>query len=49
MPAMSDSTRSALLAELLPMAPTIATEIMPELTQRLASRVAARFVREVYL
>jgi aarF domain-containing kinase len=39
----------SLLSELLPLLPTVALEIMPQLTQRLVSRITARFVREVYL
>ena len=37
------------LAELLPMMPTVAAELAPQLAARLSSRVAARFVREVML
>ena len=44
-----DAAKTAQLArELLPLVPTVAQEIVPELVQRLASRAGARFVREVY-
>lgn len=38
-----------LVADLLPVLPTVATEILPELAQKLVSRVGARFVRELYI
>ncbi|KAL6749542.1 ABC1 family-domain-containing protein [Haematococcus lacustris] len=40
---------AAFLSDLVPVLPTLATEeVLPELTQRLASRVTARLVRELY-
>lgn len=39
---------SALVNELLPVLPTVATEILPELTGRLLSRITARVVRDLY-
>jgi len=39
----------AMVADVLPLMPALATEVLPELTQRLASRVAARLVRELYM
>lgn len=37
------------LAELLPVLPTVASEMLPELSRRLLSRVSARLVRELYV
>lgn len=39
----------AVAGELLPVLPAVATEIVPQLIGRLASRVAARAVREVFV
>ncbi len=39
----------AVAGELLPVLPAVATEIVPQLVGRLASRVAARAVREVFV
>jgi hypothetical protein len=36
------------MAELLPVLPTVATEVMPQLTSALISRISARVVRELY-
>lgn len=38
-----------LLQELMPFLPAVATEVLPQLTQRLVSRIAARAVRELYI
>ena len=38
-----------LLQELLPFLPAVATEVLPQLSQRLVSRVAARALRELYI
>ena len=38
----------AVVAELLPVLPTVATEVMPQLTSALISRISARVVRELY-
>ena len=35
--------------ELLPTIPKVATEILPELVQKLVSRIGARLVREIYM
>ncbi|KAG2482850.1 hypothetical protein HYH03_018241 [Edaphochlamys debaryana] len=43
----SFSEGAAVAGELLPVMPAVATEIVPQLVQRLASRVTARAVREV--
>lgn len=40
---------SRVLAELAPLLPEVATQIVPELTRRLAGRITARFLREVFL
>jgi hypothetical protein len=37
-----------LSAEMLPFLPAVATEILPELSRRLLSRIAARSIRELY-
>ena len=39
----------AFMAERLPVLPTVATEILPQLVQRLVSRIGARLVRELYI
>jgi aarF domain-containing kinase len=39
----------AVLRDLLPVLPTVAGELVPEVTQRLVSRITARFVRELYV
>ena len=39
----------ALVADLLPVLPTVATEVLPDLVQKLASRIGARLVRELYM
>ena len=36
-------------AELLPYLPSVALEVVPELSARLASRVSARLLRELFL
>lgn len=38
-----------LAQDLLPFLPAVATEVLPQLTQRLASRIAARALRELYI
>jgi len=40
-------TVSLLVQELLPMTPSLMRELLPEFTQRLISRVGARFIRDV--
>eukprot|EP00793_Prasinoderma_coloniale_P006634 PRCOL_00001464-RA len=37
------------LAEIAPLLPRVASQVLPELTERLTSRVAARAIREVFL
>jgi hypothetical protein len=39
----------AFVSQLLPAIPTVATEILPELMQKLVSRIGARIVRELYV
>lgn len=52
-PAASNVARmqntSVMVGELLPVLPPVAMELVPELGRRLASRITARFLREVYL
>lgn len=38
-----------LMQDLLPFLPAVATEVLPQLTQRLASRITARALRELYI
>lgn len=45
----SDFDGSTLAADLLPVLPTLAGEVLPDLTARLASRITARFVREFFV
>jgi aarF domain-containing kinase len=45
----TDAVKTAQLArELLPLMPTVAQEVVPELVRRLVSRAGARLVREIY-
>jgi hypothetical protein len=37
------------LAELLPVLPSVAGEVLPELSRMLVSRISARLVRELYV
>lgn len=37
------------IRDLLPFLPSVATQILPELSSRLFSRITARFVREVFI
>lgn len=37
------------LQELLPFLPSVATEMVPQLTERLVSRILARTLRELYI
>ncbi|KAG2432690.1 hypothetical protein HYH02_006675 [Chlamydomonas schloesseri] len=46
---LAGSDGLAVAGELLPVMPAVATEIVPQLAQRLASRVTARAVREILL
>lgn len=39
----------AVLRELLPFLPAVATEMVPQLTERLISRILARTIRELYV
>jgi aarF domain-containing kinase len=39
----------AMVRDLLPFLPSVATQILPELSSRLFSRITARFVREVFI
>ncbi|GAX72999.1 hypothetical protein CEUSTIGMA_g451.t1 [Chlamydomonas eustigma] len=41
--------RRAFVRELMPVLPTVATEVLPGLVERLVNRVAARVVKELYL
>jgi hypothetical protein len=41
--------RRAFVRELMPVLPTVATEVLPGLVERLVNRVAARMVKELYL
>ena len=43
------ASQRAFVAEMLPVLPLVATEILPELVQKLGSRIGARLVRELYL
>ncbi|GLI71535.1 hypothetical protein VaNZ11_016767 [Volvox africanus] len=43
------SNSAAVAGELLPVLPAVATEVVPQVIYRLASRVAARTVREVFV
>ncbi|KAG1670981.1 hypothetical protein FOA52_014370 [Chlamydomonas sp. UWO 241] len=40
--------QQAFFSELLPVLPTVATEVVPQIAQRLASRIGARLVRELF-
>ena len=37
------------LAEIAPLLPNVAGQVVPEVSRRLAGRIAARLIREVYL
>lgn len=39
----------AVVSELMPVLPSVATEVVPQLMARLTSRVVARIVRDVYM
>ena len=41
-------TRNSMQADVLPLLPRVAQEIVPEVVMRLTSRVAARFIRYMY-
>ena len=41
-------TRTSMQADVLPLLPRVAQEVVPELVMRLTSRVAARFIRYMY-
>lgn len=41
-------TRNSMQADVLPLLPRVAQEVVPELVMRLTSRVAARFIRYMY-
>lgn len=49
MSAAQVAQQRAFVADLLPVLPTVATEVLPELAQKLASRIGARLVRELYM
>lgn len=46
---MGSAEGAAVVSELMPVLPSVATEIVPQILQRLASRVAARTVREIFV
>jgi aarF domain-containing kinase len=41
--------RNSALAEVLPVLPELAREIIPELVSRLSSRIGARLIRDLYM
>ncbi len=47
--AAQQAQQRAFAAELLPVLPMVATEILPALAQKLISRIGARLVRELYM
>lgn len=46
---LAAAPNAEVIGELLPLLPTVANQVLPQLAQRLASRVGARVLRELYL
>lgn len=47
--APSLESNALLVREMLPLLPTVAQELLPEVSRRLATRVGARVIRELYI